>query len=330
MNLKIESFSDGVAVVTAGNEYLPKELHVPEEFITDSIINESAFLNYVRGFVFDRKPTPITRSVFVGPSPKPELLQSLQRLQWVDVIINPNIWADYILYDYDQNESFVRYVEKHDKLYDMTRLCMHNKWITNELARIINMDFTATMPRSEMLTPFPKIVFPKKMGDFNSFFDVMPLIVVKPLYGMQDNQRVFDRKVYDDRLSFEQDIIQHYGSLESFYGAQNASDFVWTEDNAANTPIMIQEYFDQGTASYTVRCVVTGLGVEFVDSAPSSVTTAINYFLKRTGTIKELATFKCVCDNNGYAYIVDVSFAINGFLSLPPNELDDILNNVLQ
>lgn len=332
-NLTIKSLQGSIAIVSYGDDYYDKEIPIPDEFISGGSLNISAFLLYATGFTPDKKQITIakTKTIFVGSNPKQRVVDILNTIGEFEIITNPNIWADNIAYDWDQNEEMIRYVEHHNMLYKMTRYLMHNKWVTNEVARLINLDFTMTMSRNDMATPFPKIVYPKNINDIDNFFSALQTVIVKPFYGLQDDSREFDRKVYNSKEEFINDIVTHYGSLDEFFKAQTQKDFVWTNENKHSTPIMLQEYFNGSdlitTASY--RIVPSPfLNHLYVDPLLDEVTkTAIDNFLRRSGTLKQdLLTIKCIKDQNNFAYILDVSFAVNNYLDLS----DDILTNIFK
>lgn len=330
-NLIVKSFTGTTATISYGDEYHDKEVFVPEEYIRDGVLNVYAFLEYAAGFT----PEPIHRevfSVFVGSNPNPRVTESLSRIGHYTIIRDPDAWADNILYDWNQNEQMIRYVEQHNMLFTMTRFLLHNKWVLNEAIRLINLDFTMTMSRESMSSPFPKIMYPKKIADVETFFGMMPAVIVKPFYGLQDDTRAFDRKTYTSQAEFLSDVIAHYGSLESFFAAQTPVDFVWSEHTKHTTPIMLQEWFDDTTSTtQTIRLFHTGQRIEYIDAVSDQATLlAIENFLLRTGTIRpSVITLKTIKDINGFVYIIDTSFAINNFLDLYDAELDRIISNVV-
>lgn len=332
-NLTIKSFANNIATVSYGTEYYDKEIIVPDEYVIDGVLDESVFLLYASGFTPDniQNINTLTKTIFVGSNPAQRVIDILTAIGKFQIITNPNIWADNIVYDWDQNEEMIRYVEQHNMLYKMTRYLMHNKWVTNEVARLINLDFTMTMPRADMITPFPKIMYPKTIDNIDAFFNLMQTVIVKPFYGLQDNSREFDRKIYTEKQDFINDIVNHYGSLDNFFIAQTPEDFVWTTENKHNTPIMLQEYFDSSivSTSASYRIVPSPfLNHLYIDPLQDDATkTAIDNFLKKSGTLNpELLTIKCIKDENNFAYIIDISFAVNNYLDLS----DDTLTNIFK
>lgn len=331
-NLTIKSFANNVAIVSYGEEYYDKEIVVPDEYVTDNILNESAFLLYASGFTPEEKEVEQPNySVFIGSNPKQKLVDSIARVGGISVVTDGSFSYN-MIYDWDNNEEFVRYVESHGMTYKMTRLALHNKWIINEVARLINLDFTMTMSRDVMKTPFPKIMYPKKQADIDLFFSTMSKVIVKPFYGLQDNSRVFDRNTYTDQSVFEQDIINHYGTMEDFFISQNSEDFVWSELVKGETPIMLQEWFETTEDTTTIRLYTNHFRITYLDPVEdATIKTAIENFITRSGSLKEstLMTLKCIKDLSGFAYIIDVSLAINNFLDLPDENFDEVIKSVI-
>ena len=325
---KIESFADGVAIVNYGPQYELKEVIYSDD--QDPLSED--FIPYISGFTPEEKVIEQNPyNVFIGSNPKQKLVDSIARVGNISIVTDTN-FSDNMIYDWDNNEEFVRYTESHGMTYKMTRLALHNKWIINEVARLINLDFTMTMSRDVMKTPFPKIMYPKKQADLDLFFSTMPTVIVKPFYGLQDDSRVFDRKTYSSQAEFEQDIISHYGTIEDFFIAQNPEDFVWSESVKAETPIMLQEWFETTEDTKTVRLYTHDFKITYVDQVDDeAVKTAIENFIMRSGSLKEstLMTLKCIKDSSGFAYIIDVSLAINNFLGLPDEQFDEVIKSVI-
>lgn len=104
-NLTIKSFANNIATISYGEEYYDKEIVVPDEYITNDMLNENEFLIYASGFAPDLKNLETDDIVDYGipkihlPSyiTEQSIIDEINRLTSLEKIIINSVNPDYVI-----------------------------------------------------------------------------------------------------------------------------------------------------------------------------------------------------------------------------------------
>lgn len=350
-NLTIKSFANNVAIVSYGEEYYDKEIVVPDEYVIDNILNESAFLLYASGFTPDVIPVKATRDkgtkLFV-PSTllNDNLINVLNSInakhgdeyfQWTsDHLQNVNE----CLYDYRMHSTCINVIDNNNINNKKYTLALTNKAILNETLRLVNLDYSYKMPVDSMKTPYIHAFDPPtNEATIRNFFNGKTMIttldekpskvIVKPIYGWLENCRIYDRKIYENADELINDIISVHGDLTTFFNNQSQKKFILSEENKFTCPVFLQHYHQDVFSSFNYDLVVynTGNNKYLQNDIHERFKNVIDALITACHIKNAYITCSGFVNNDGIIFITDISLSF-----YPLNESTDSskLTNVIE